>query len=290
MRTGETNAFNTSLATLAEAPLGNAASEKPLLNNVAPPVSVMMLLSDIFFSVQQRLNDRVQKIKDQIDARDNQIKRLGGIISNLESWKNLSDDEKVSQTDELILNGVVISDGKSDVYDFCKFKIDTGEVLYAPFPPEVFRGNYVNNTLYYYEKENKNYFVRTTSDSVKFFEVSSPLPYKDKTIPGEDFSDFSPGDLVRDVSTNKYYRVTNDGTGAEVQNFPLQKFISNPTEDRINDLQNRIRLRLNTVQNLSKGDGIELQTISGEINSNLTGISGLLSSLSTVLNVYAKNI
>lgn len=290
MRTGETNAFNSSLATLGEAPLGNAASEKPLLNNVAPHVSVMMLLNEIFFSVRQILNDRVQKIKDQIDARDNQIGRLGGIISNLESWENLSDNEKISQTDELILNGVIISDGKSDVCDFCKFKLDTGEVLYAPFPPEVLRGEPVNNTLYYSASKNEYLFYREGENSKTFFNVSSPLPLKDKTTPGEDFSDFSPGDLVRDVSTNKYYRVTNDGTVTEVQNFPLQKFISNPTEDRINDLQNRIRLRLNTVQNLSKGDGLELQTISGEINSNLTGISGLLNSLSTVLNMYAKNI
>lgn len=186
MRTGETNAFNTSLATLGEAPLGNATSEEPLLNNVAPRVSVMMLLKEIFFSVNQSLSDRTQKIKEQIDARKNQIERLGGIISNLESWGNLSNDKKISQTDELILNGVVISDGKSDVCDFCKFKLDTGEVLYAPFPPEVLRGEPVDNTLYYSESKNEYLFYR--EDSKKFFSVSSPLALKDKTTPGEDFS------------------------------------------------------------------------------------------------------
>jgi hypothetical protein len=245
-----------------------------------------------------------QKI-DEIEACTELLKGLSGWNDPLFVPKTPPDptdpviQDRIDKTDTLYLNGISISDSS---YDAVKYTYgDPPKVGYSSLPVEAYGGDKGNGTqklvvgqLYDYTKGNPDarYFVFLGQDPKTglpaFTPAKSPLTLK--TQSGTDFGSLTPGDLVKDLDTGRYYRVSNDKTGVEVSGFPLQKFVLSPDSSVVSILNAQINQKITAASDLSKADSLDMQKLQGHLGNVTTMSADLLGSVSTLGNSIANKI
>jgi hypothetical protein len=307
------DAINAGASTIASGGPVSAADSgstaKTESGNNVQEVPIGILINVVFMTIYSYLGTIGQALADKVEQRTKTLKDLTKLLNGIDNWndppgvpKMPADpndpvyQDRIAKTDELLLNGVGIPQND---YDYAKYNYGTDpqKVGYAKLPIADFDSvkNHVSGELYAFPKDGspteKTYsrYLYTDINPV-LREASSPLPLKTKLTPGSDFSAYQPGDLVLDKETQKYYRVANDKTGVEVEDYPLQKFVYAPSSDVIDDLKNQINTKSVEVRDLSKKDALDEQDLAGEVNKNSIAFGNLLSAFVTACNAVIRNI
>lgn len=250
--------------------------------------SLLMLMAETFAFITQIYSSNAQAINDKMEAKKNAMTNLTTLNNSIKTWNDsIGDDEaQIAKTNDILLAGVNIP---QSAFSRCAFKKDKNDSLiyYSKFPPEVYGSSTQANQLVYVKEQNKYFFY---GPDKKLREVYSPLDVKTLPGPDVDFSVEKPGTIVFNSSENKYYTVTADGAGIEMTDYPLQKFISSLSDKGAEDLGTAFSNRTATVQDLSKKDLLDAQEITAFMQTLSSAISGLIGSLTNVMNRSAGNI
>jgi hypothetical protein len=286
---------------------GDESTATTETSNEAKPVPLPIFIHTVFMFIYANMGAASDALGKIVQGRLDKIADLTKLLNGLDTWndppgvpKMPADpgdpvyQDRIAKTDALLLDGVSIPPGD---YDYAKYSYGTPPVTgYASLPIQDLRKIepkfLVIGQLYWAPttgSPNDKTYYRCTENGRVLQEINQPA-YKTKDQPGDDFSQFSPGDLVKDKETQKYYRVANDKTGVEIEGYPLQKFIYAPNNDAIADLKNQIDNVLVEARDLSKKDALDTQDISGRITTNSTALSSIQSALTGALNVVARNI
>jgi hypothetical protein len=204
-----------------------------------------------------------------------------GFVRSLQAYTDTALlEDRLAETGKILLEGIAIH---PEDYDYCKYTYDGGTIGYAALSDivEVKGPNPVNGqpvgTLVHTEDDK---YYRITAPNHGSL-VSSPLPLSPKQAKGTDFSGFDVGTLVQS-DNGKYYRVGQDHSGVEVS-FPLQKFISTPSSDVLQNLKQQLQDKINDLQDLSKKQGLEAQDLFDTLRNFSQAISSLLTTIFSVL-------
>lgn len=272
------------------APLASAASEAA----AGEYQSVMMLLSSVFHKSLEDFSNDGRIILDKTNAKTAAMKQLELLRSDVKIWNEsvIGNQLQVQKTDEILLSGVQIP---QSAYGRCAYKIgqaESGEILYADFPPKIFE-DFIQDGIkpaegeLVYEEISAEYKVYSKGALIDVYSLISS-----KSVPGPnvDFSAEPVGSIIFVESSKKYYRVASDGSGVEITDFPLQKFISVLSETGAADLDRALENRVTAVRDLSKKDLLDIHQITSLIQVMATALIGILSSLTTSSNNIIRNI
>lgn len=272
--------------------------------------SIRLAINKTFHIVDDRLRAIADALIAEVAKKNASLETLTKLLSELNQWntppgvpKMPADPtdpvykDRIDKTDALWLNGVSIPD---DAYDTVKysylFKDGKTYTGYATLPIQALSDasphGLVDGQLYWKPTPgapNEKTYVRYFDSDFRTFDVSSPLAAKTKPH-DDDFSKFQPGDLVQDDQTKKYYRVTNDKTGVEVTDYPLQKFIYTASADALYKMQNAVENQMATIRDLSKKDGIGSQRLSGDITLMSTMFPALAAAITQAMEAVLRHI
>lgn len=275
--------------------------------NGTQQVPLGILLNMTFTMLLTNLGKVSDALNKKVQARLDEIADLTKLLNGLDNWNDPAGvpkmpadpndpvyQDRIDKTDALLLNGVSIPQGD---YDYVKYSYGTPPATgYASLPIQDLRKIepkfLVEGQLYWAPttgSPNEKTYFRCTENGRVLQEIGQPA-YKTKDQPGDDFSQFNPGDLVKDKETQKYYRVANDKTGVEVEGYPLQKFIYAPSSNVIADLTTQIDNKLVEARDLSKKDALDVQDLSGRITTSGTAFGGLLSEFVAAMNTVIRNL
>ena len=275
--------------------------------NDAKLVPINILIQTVFMWIYASMGAAADALQKVVQARLDKIADLTKLLNGLDNWndpvgvpKMPADpndpvyQDRIAKTDALLLSGISIPQGD---YDYVKYSYGTPPVTgYAILPIQDLRKiepkHLVEGQLYWVRttgSPNEKTYSRFTENGRVLQEINQPA-YKTKDKPGDDFSQFSPGELVKDKETQKFYRVANDKTGVEVEGYPLQKFIYAASSSVIADLTTQIDNKLVEARDLSKKDAMDTQDLSGRITTNSTALAGLHSAFVGAMNMVIKNM
>lgn len=286
---------------------GSETDETTATAGEAPHVPIGILINTVVMWMLQNMNSASDALQKVVQGRLDKIADFTKLLNGMDAWNNppgvpkMPADpgdpvykDRIDKTDALLLDGVSIPQAD---YDYAKYSYGTPPATgYASLPIQDVRKIepkfLVIGQLYWAPttgSPNEKTYYRCTENGRVLQEINQP-PHQTKDFPGDDFSKFNPGDLVKDKDTQKYYRVTKDKTGVEVEGYPLQKFIYAPSSDVITDLKSNINRKLTELGDLSKKDALDTQKLSGDISTNFSAGSSLLSAFSAAANAVIRNI
>jgi hypothetical protein len=278
-----------------------------------PWIPLALLINMTFHIISGRIGGQVVEIKNILQQKKDDIDSCTALLNGLSSWNTPPLDptippnpldpvnqDRIDKTDALYLNGISIPD--SD-YDAVKYTYgDPPKTAYSSLPiPEINakdsnNGNLVEGQLYrftYVVVDPSGGPDKIVKEDLVYGgpnKLGSPpeSPLDLKTQNGTDFSNSTPGDLVQDLDTSKYYRISNAKTGIEVSGYPLQKFVQSPDSNVIASLNAQISQRINTVSDLTQTTSVELQKYNGFYETAVQTCSQCQASETGARNNFAK--
>jgi hypothetical protein len=197
-----------------------------------------------------------------------------GFMRSLQGYTDIALlEQRLAETEKIRLEGIAIH---AEDYDYCKYTYDDGTIGYSALSdivevkgPNPFKDQPVGTLVH--SDDGKYYRITAPNHGSP---VTSPLPLSPRQAKGTDFSGFDIGALV--LSDNgKYYRVCQDHSGVEVS-YPLQQFISTPSSDTLQNLKQQLQDKINTLQDLSKKQGLDAQDMFDTLRNFCQTISSLL--------------
>jgi hypothetical protein len=272
-----------------------------------PQVALGLLILMTFHILSDRIGGQVSVVKNSLQQKKDDIDSCTALLNGLSSWntpplvpKDPADpqdpvnEDRVKKTEALYLNGISIPDSDYDAvkYDFA----DGPKPAYSALPiPQISSTDFyglgkldpvIGQVYDVYNVPNPAEPNKIITDQLVFSGPTNPSyapksPLDLKTQSGTDFSNSTPGDLVQDLDTGKYYRISNAKTGVEVSGYPLQKFVQSPDSNVIASLNAQISQRINAVSDLTQTTSLDLQKLQGFFTNVVNMCTELIATLTT---------
>lgn len=272
--------------------------------------SIRLAINKTFHIVDDRLRAISDALIAEVAKKNASLTKLTELLNGLNQWNtppgvpkvppNPMDPlytDRMNKTDALLLNNVAIPDEAYDSVEYIYGNPGAAQnVGYATLPIQALSdaspNGLVDGQLYWKPTAGaptEKTYVRYVARELRNYEVGSPITAKTKPH-ADDFSKFQPGDLVQDDETKKYYRVTNDKTGVEVKDYPLQKFIYTASVDALYKMTNAVENQMANIRDLSKKDGIDTQRLSGDITLMSTMFPALAAAITQAIEAVLRHI
>lgn len=277
----------------------------PAVSDGPPVKDITRALHDAFRVLYARIGAAAEVVNLSLKQKTKDIADCTDLLNGLKAWNtppiiaktppdslNPANQDRINKTDALYLNGISIPDNNYDAVRYAYGSPPSIGYSRLPIPtPPLKAMESVPGQVYDFGTAQANGRYQVCSNVPPLGYVFDPVipPISSKTQKGTDFSSCTPGDLVQDLDTGRYYRVSNAKTGVEVTGYPLQKFIQSPNDDVISSLIAQINQKISASSDLSKGDSLEVQKLSGQLNTVVTTFVAILEKITAACNAIISN-